>query len=125
MALLVVLGFLAVLMIGSSAMFAYLNRTMSRSMAIENRQVCLNLAEAGMQKALAEFGAGRSHYAGEEGTALGDGTFSVAIAPGEASGKYRVTATGARNTAKATVIADIRVAGGEVRVERWQEVRGW
>lgn len=128
-ALLLVLGFLAILMISSAAVFTYLNSTVTRTTAIENRQVCLNLAEAGIEKALAQLAAGRVDYRGETDAPLGDGFFSVDVAPQDPPGAVRITATGYMGEAlaprfKASVVVDARVEGGGVRIVRWQEVRG-
>jgi len=130
MALLLVLGFLSVLMIASGAVFTYLNKTMSRATTIQNQQICLNLAEAGVEKAVAELAAGRLDYRGENHTPLGEGSFSVEVVPGERTGEFVLTAMGYRGTdtskPQAGVVAKVLISGqGHVAIIRWQEVRKW
>jgi len=130
MAMFFVVGFLAVLMIGSAAFFSLMNHTMSRAHTGERHQVCLNLAEGGVDKALAELCARPETYAGEKDTALGEGAFTVEVVRGTAPGAYRVVSTGLLRDGKYTlgqarVAAEAVVTGGRVTALRWTEERSW
>ena len=130
-AMIIVVGFLAVLMIGSATFFSLLHRTMSHAHGTERRQVCLNLAEGGLDKALADLRARHGVYAGEQETALGEGMFSVEVRHGSAQGVYHVTSTGFLRDgvvvlARARVAADVLLApDGVILGLRWTEVRSW
>jgi len=127
--MILVLGFLMVMMAGSAVFFAVLHRTMTHAHREEQRAVCIDLAEGGFEKALAELRAGNGAYSGEEHAPLGAGTFSVAVQPGPGQGAYRVTATGflrdgAVVLAKAGVAVEVVLApDGAVRSIQWTEVR--
>ncbi len=128
MALFLVIGLLAVLMIGSAAFFSLMNHTMSRAHTGEQRQVCLNLAEGGVDKALAELCARPNAYAGESDTLLGEGAFTVEVRPGNSPGTYQVVSTGflrdgKYTLARAQVEADVVIAGNRIESLRWTEVR--
>ena len=127
MALFLVLGFLAILMIGSAAFFTLLNRSLDYRHADQKRQVCLGLAEGGMDKALAELLARRGAYEGEANTQLGDGAFTVEVLPG--GGVYRIVSTGFLSHAgkamrEAKIVGDVVLApDGSLSELRWTEVR--
>lgn len=131
MALYLVIGFLAALMIASGAFFTLLHRTMDHARAVDRHQVCIHIAEGGLDKALAELRARPGSYHGEEETALGQGLFTVEVEPPQPSGTYRVASTGFLRDgpvvlARARVAATIAVAAdGAVAVLEWKEVPSW
>ncbi|MCX5758470.1 MAG: hypothetical protein NTU83_08200, partial [Candidatus Hydrogenedentes bacterium] len=90
---------------------------------------CLNLAEAGLDKALAELRRDASGYHGERETVLGNGHFTVEVTPIERPHNYRVTSTGLLRAGgfvhkQARIVADVSLAAeGRVDVLRWSEGR--
>lgn len=107
MAMFVVIGLLAVLMMLSGTMFVFLHQSATHLNTLSKRQVCLNLAEAGIDKALAELQAGQADYAGEQHTPLGDGFFSVTVKRQE-DGSRLIDASG--------LLADGAVRVAEARI---------
>lgn len=130
-ALFLVVGFLVALMISSGAFFKLMHNTMSHTHDGERRQVCLNLAEGGLDKALAELGARPDEYRGEQDTPLGPGMFSTEVRPGERQRTYHIVSTGFLRggslvLGKARVAADVALGPrGAVLEMRWTEVRSW
>jgi hypothetical protein len=129
LALLLVIVFLAVLMIGSTTFYSLLNSTLAQAHAREQSRSCLNLAEAGIDKALAELRRDASGYHGERETVLGNGRFTVEVKPAKGPQCFRVTSTGLLRDGdfvwkKARIVADISLASkGRVDVLRWSEGR--
>jgi len=130
-ALLVTVGYLAVLTILASAFLGYLNRTISNGNRHERKLVCMSIAEGGLDKALAELHVRPDEYRGETDTPLGRGMFSVEVTPGENAGQYKITAT-AELMDDTTVIARSRVVAaavispsGRLRALSWSEVKRW
>ena len=107
--------------------------------------MCRNLAEAGIDKAIAELRL-NPKYEGEKdstlalalpGTALDrkratpeNGLFSVEVKPGVSAGTWEITSTGSRRykgftLTQATVAATVAMdAAGKVSRFEWREVRG-
>jgi len=129
-ALFVVMGYLAVIMIMSGAFFALLHVTLRHGNAAQWRQVCLNVAEGGMDKALAELRVNRDAYRGEARTAVGDGEFSVEVTPQGRDG-YRIVSTGCLRydrfvSAQARITAEVTLGrNGNIDNLRWLEVKSW
>src|SRR5258708_39868427 len=107
----VVIVAILTLIAGSLLTYTALQLRASRK-AIAHNQT-LNLAEAGLDKALYELNQ-NPNYSGESNTALGNGTFSVSISSIDSNNK-RITATGyipnsasptASTTVKGTVSID-------------------
>ena len=130
-ALLVTVGYLAAMTIFASTFLSFLNRTVSNQHRTELRQMCLNIAEAGVDKALAELRIHRSDYRGERDTPLGKGRFSVEVKPGNQRGEYSIVSTARvvhRKVAlsRARINADVVFSSdGAVRELRWSEVKRW
>ena len=121
-----ILTLIALLIVGafSTALLTSLHQTRQRSVESEHRTVCLNLAEAGIDKALAELNRNPS-YLGESGTELGAGRFSVEVAPDATAGVYQIVATAELTdevAARSRVTARVQsTAGGAVQVLEWKE----
>ncbi len=128
LAMLLVLEFLAILMIGSTTFYSLLHIALSQAHAREESRTCLNIAEAGLDKALAELQRDASAYHGEHETVLGNGRFTVEVKPLERL-SYRVTSTGLLGDGgfvrkQARIVADVSLAAkGRVDVLRWSEGR--
>lgn len=129
MAMLLVLGLLAAMSIGSATFFGLLNHDLARAHAVERGQVCMNLAEAGVDKAIAELRADPSKYTGEHDTSLGAGFFSVETSRLQGAREYRITSTGLLRS-DGHVLKEVRVSAdisftpdGGVQTLRWSEKR--
>lgn len=126
MAMLIVIGLLLVFAISTSAFFSLLNRTLSAQYASNDHSVCLNLAEAGIDRAVAELSAGRKEFAGEKDVALGSGFYTVEVKPDSAA-RWTVSAAGflrngnvVRREARLSAVVDS--TGGTPRIAQWTEV---
>ncbi len=126
-ALLIAIGYVAILSIISSTFVVYLNRSISRTSVQERTVLARNLAEAGIDKALAELKSGNAAYTGETNTPLGQGTFSVSVTRGALQGEYIIESTGSIlggpitvATSRVKVRAVISPSGG-IRKLAWQE----
>jgi hypothetical protein len=124
MALLLALGVMLAMTILASALLMGFHRSMEQTVDRERELQCMNLAEAGIAKALVELRAGDGSYRGEANTPLGDGDFTVVVTPLGLQ-RFAVESTGTLNhhsDIQARVVVDAEVLGGEpVRVLRWEE----
>jgi hypothetical protein len=131
LALLAVMGYLAALMVLSGAFIALLHVTLAHARRAEMRQVCLNLGEAGIHKAVAELAAGHDQYRGEQDTPLGEGAYSVSVEPGAVPRAYRIRSTGFVRggqfvLGEARVEAEVSISpDGAVAALRWMEAPVW
>jgi hypothetical protein len=128
-ALLITVGYLAAMTIFASTFLAYLNRTTSNRHQAELKQLCLNIAEGGMDKALAELRVRGSDYRGETNTSLGKGGFTVQVKPTGGARAYSIVSTGEIPDGK-RVVSSVRIraevtlsSDGNVRELRWSEVK--
>ena len=130
-ALVLALGYLALVSVLAAAFVGYLARTATAATRMERKQACFHLAEAGLDKALAYLRVDPAAYDGEQDTPLGDGRFTVTVEAGAAPGAYHVYSTGEvpfedRVVEMVTVEADIVLtAGGGVRSLQWRETKKW
>jgi hypothetical protein len=128
-ALLITVGYLAAMTIFASTFLTYLNRTASNRHQAELKQLCLNIAEGGVDKALAELRVRESDYRGETNTSLGKGRFTVQVKPTGRAGAYVITSTGEIGDgdfvlASVRIIAEVTLSwDGTVRELRWSEVK--
>jgi hypothetical protein len=124
MALVLALGVMLALTILASALLTGFHRSMQQTVDRERELQCMNLAEAGIAKALVVLRAGDGSYRGEANTALGDGDFTVVVTP-QGPQRFAVESTGTlnhRSEIQARVVIDAEVVRGEpVRVLRWEE----
>lgn len=86
-------GLVAVMSIGSAALWGYLQSTLREARQAEIMAVSQHLAEAGLEKAVASLRNAPATYRGEENTPLGRGRFSVSVEQVRA-GHYVVLSTG-------------------------------
>jgi hypothetical protein len=130
-ALLITVMYLAAMTLFASTFLSFLNRTISHQRRTELKQICLNIAEAGLDKALAELRTHPTDYSGESGAPLGKGRFSVEVEPREQPGEYLIVSTaqvigGKLVLSRARIAADVLLsADGTVRELRWSEVKRW
>jgi hypothetical protein len=125
-ALVLAVGYVALAGLFAASFLAHWNRSEAVTRRAAWSQTCLNLAEAGVHKALAEHAIDQG-YTGETDTPLGDGRFSVTMTPGDGPDAWVITATGellrggdviARRVASARCV--IR-PGGAVQSLVWEE----
>lgn len=93
-AMLMTLTFLAILTISVTATLSWFHATHRYTRGSEARLVCAHIAEAGIEKAIAELRVGNLSYAGESDTVIGDGTFSVGVLGNGDRGSYTIESTG-------------------------------
>jgi len=127
-AMLLALGVLAIMTISLSAVLTWFHVTFNYTNLEETRQTCSHIAEAGLDKALAELQAGNRTYSGETDTPLGDGSFSVAVAPAGRPGWLAIQSTGTLPRGAASVVVRLREEvqldpAGNVLAIEWREVR--
>ncbi len=125
--LLMVLALLAIGSLLSASFYTLLNKGLSDAYQRGRTQTAMNLADAGLEKAVASLRLDK-HYAGEEKTPLGDGAFSVIATAGTKPGAWRIVSTGVfrpgsrGRQAKARVVADLQLdAKGQVLALNWRE----
>ena len=127
-ALLITVGYLAAMTIFASTFLGFLNRTASNRNSIERRQICLNIAEGGVDKALAELRTNPNGYRGEKNTSLGAGRFSVEVKRGGEARAHSIVSTGELEDGKlvvsrARIVAEVTLSStGTVRELHWSEV---
>ncbi|HPO14129.1 MAG TPA: hypothetical protein PLI09_11840 [Candidatus Hydrogenedentes bacterium] len=91
-ALILAVVLVMVLGIGASAVWRYLHITLKETTRQEKLAVALHLAEAGLDKAVAELRT-TPEYRGEQNTPLGQGRFSV-VATTTAKDNFHLVSTG-------------------------------
>ena len=128
-ALFVMLIYLSVITIMASALLHLLHVHMSAYKDSERKQVCMALAEGGIEKALVSLRADPEKYVGEKDTPLGDGRFTVTVKPDKAHGSYSIISTAelvADNFVLERTAAEVKVTfdeRGGIRSLIWREVR--
>ncbi len=128
-ALLITVGYLAAMTIFASAFLAYLHRTASNRHDAELKQLCLNIAEGGVDKALAELRAQGSAYRGEKDTLLGKGKFTVQVKPAGGAEAYAIVSTGEIRdgdflVSSVRIRAEVTLSSDRtVQQLRWSEVK--
>ncbi len=127
-ALIMAIMLVAVMGIGAGAVWSYLHVTLKQGQRTENDAVAQCLAEAGLDKAIAELRAKRP-YTGEKDTWLDGGRFAVEVTRGAGPGDYVLRATGERGTenhlwARCVLQADLSFGpDGTVTQYRWHVER--
>jgi len=124
MALIVVIATMATMSILTTVMLLSIRGELDRGLADRNADTAGFLADAGVQKAIAEIASGHTAYRGESRTALGGGEYSVRVTTAGGDGTYVVESVGAvmdgdRVIHRETVTATVRLgAGGRVQWRR-------
>ena len=125
--LLMVMALLAIGSMLTASFYALLNVGLSDAYQRARVQTAMNLADAGLEKAVAALRTDPG-YAGEENTWLGEGVFSVAATAGAKPGTWQIVSTGTFRPklrsfhAKARVVADLQLdAQGRLLALNWRE----
>ncbi len=130
-ALILAVGYLTVITLFATAFLTLLQRTMSSMKEGQRRQVVVNVAEGGLDKAVATLRAQPDTYRGEQDVPLGEGLFSVRVEAVEAPRTYHIVsearlASVAARGAHARVEAQLVLTPqGTVEQLRWTEVKSW
>lgn len=121
---LAVVALVIVTMFATALLTGY-RQTKQRAGDSERQLICANLAEAGLDKAIAELRANPDAYRGEADTMLGRGTFSVEVLPSATPGQFEIRSTGAIGggaPARAQIVATVAFdASGQLRALRWED----
>ena len=131
-ALLYMLAFMVLLGTLTTIFVATLSRTRAQVQAGRRGLHALNLAEAGLARAISELVKSKGSYSGEKETPFGEGAFSVAVSPARGQNlTYMVSCTGVsphdkrgtRHAASATVMLKTDSSGrlGLARVSDWHD----
>jgi hypothetical protein len=125
--MLMVLALLAIGSLLSASFYTMLNAGLSDAYQRPRLQTAMNLADAGLEKAVASLRIDPG-YAGEEGSRLGEGVFSVTATAGTQPGLWQIVSTGTFRPngrsfhAKARVVADLQLdPQGTVLALNWRE----
>lgn len=129
-ALVIVLAYLLLLSLFATAFLREVRTNMADAFNEEARIEATNLAQAGVEKAVAELRR-EPAYRGETHTRLGDGSYSVSVEPLGAPGHYRIVAQGRgdapqRRYAHAEQIVYLALnPDGTIAALHRREVREW
>ena len=93
-ALFIVLGFLGAMTILAGAFLEGVHFTLAQQRAASNELIVRNLAQAGIDSAIASLRRDAGAYEGEFAVALGEGRYTVRLVREPESNNYRVVATG-------------------------------
>jgi type II secretory pathway component PulK len=128
-ALLFALVVLAILSIGTSVLWRQIHGNFQQYRVAWHQEQAFQLAEAGLETAIAGLRQAQGDYGGEENVPLGGGFFSVSVSPGKASGTFQIASTGRTENAayrhdRVTLDATLTVSGdGRILVYYWQTRR--
>jgi len=129
-ALMFALMVMMILSIGTSVLWSQIHSQLSQQRQSWHREQAFQLAEAGLEQAIAALRAAPGHYTGEANVPLGPGTFTVTIQPGAESGVYQIDAWGTLALAAyrydhAGLRAEVKLSptGTLVRYA-WQPIKG-
>lgn len=93
-ALMLAVGYLAVMTLAASGFLAMLHHRMGVVRDLERAQSSRHLAEAGIEAGIAGLLADAGAYRGEFNVVLGNGQFSVSVVPESQHGVYVLESTG-------------------------------
>lgn len=123
MALILALGVMTALAIIATALVTSFHRSLDRAHRQELNVQCLYLAEAGVEKALAELTRADQIYRGEDRTPLGEGSFSVEVTSPKPQW-FTIVSSGRLldGSVRSRIVVDAElVPGGSIQVRRWEE----
>lgn len=93
-AMIYAVAYAGVVMAFAAAFLLYFNRTQDGLYRAHQAQMGRDVAEGGLEKAVAELRKAPTDYHGETNSPLGDGRFTVTVEPGDSPQAYRITAVG-------------------------------
>lgn len=123
--LLTILVFISILLILLGVLLSKLENEFALGTVTYHNTQALNLAEAGVEKAIYELSRTNGNYTGEKNTGLGSGKFTVTVKLGQ--GGYKIISIGETRSAKKytgrkTITALIQRSGASHwKIISWQE----
>lgn len=128
-ALILALGYLTVITFLAAGFLGMVRYAMDASAERQRAARAMALAEAGLDKAVAELRVSPD-YEGEQDTPLGSGRFSVRVERAGGQGSYRVVAEGLTEpafakSAHARIEAAVGLSGRRVQRLVWREATSW
>ncbi|GMU94113.1 MAG: hypothetical protein AMXMBFR4_31710 [Candidatus Hydrogenedentota bacterium] len=126
-ALLVAVMYLLVVTMLATGLLTLLNHSIDYFQDVNREVERRYIAEAGVEKALVELRTNGSAYAGENGTPLGDGAFSVEVRQSARVNGYEIVSSASLDdvgTGHTQILVDaVPESTGAFRVVRWVEVK--
>ncbi|HPG65762.1 MAG TPA: hypothetical protein PLO37_02865 [Candidatus Hydrogenedentes bacterium] len=127
MALLLAVGYVFLVGLLVAGFIGAVHGSIKGVTSAEIEQQCMALAEAGIEKAVAEVLVNGAAYGGEEDTPLGKGAFSAKVTPTGENGVYRIASVGKLLSlngpiAERRIEAALEVSDGIVRSFHWIRV---
>lgn len=128
-ALIFALMVLFILSMGTSVLWKQLHSNLDQQRRSWHREQAFQLAEAGLEHAIAGLRASGAAYEGAADVPLGAGTYSVSIAPGDTPGEFALEAWGRLEPApynydRAGLRGRVRLENGQVTEYAWEPIRG-
>ena len=93
-ALMFALFVIVILSLGTTVLWRQLHGNLEQSRMAWRQEAAFQLAEAGLNRGIAEIRAQGPSYGGVTDAPLGPGTFTLIVTPGNAPGTYEMTSTG-------------------------------
>jgi hypothetical protein len=129
-AMILVLGYVSAVTLFAAVFLEALHLGMNEARKADRHRVCVHLADAGVDKAIASLRAQGPAYTGNKDTELGVGRFDVTVKPGEAPDTFAIMSRGylpdidpARPVrAEVVVEALVVVDAAGARVLAWEEL---
>lgn len=119
-----------ILSVGTSVLWRQLHMNLEEQRRAWHREQAFQLAEAGLDRAIAQLRARGAAYTGESGVPLGAGHYSVSVSAGDSPGAYVIESTSRLEFAtagmdRAGLRGRVRLApDGSVLTYTWTPIRG-
>lgn len=129
-ALMFALMVMAILSIGTSVLWSQIHSQLAQQQQSWRKEQAIQLAEAGLEQAIAALRAAPGQYTGEAKVPLGPGSFTVTVTPGEGPGVFRIESWGELDFAayrydRAGLRAELKWSpSGTLERYSWQPIKG-
>lgn len=129
-AMILVLGYVSAVTLFAAVFLEALHLGMNEARKADRHRVCVHLADAGVDKAIASLRSQDAAYTGEQAAELGDGRFDVSVTPGESPGTFAIVSRGylpdidPARPVRAEVVVEVEVVvdAAGARVVAWEEL---
>jgi type II secretory pathway pseudopilin PulG len=121
---------MAILSIGTSVLWSQIHSQLSQQRRVWHQEQAFQLAEAGLEQAIAALRAAPGAYTGETAVPLGPGTFTVAVQTAGEPGVYQIVSWGTLDRAayrydRAGLRAEVKLSSsGLLEHYAWQPIKG-